>query len=338
MPRSLALALVAFSLFAACLRAGEPGQGAGSVKRVFCGTLPPTWLVYSVSPDSLCAWNFAPSSAQLAFLPERFAKLPTIGGWNMHGLNLETLLALKPDLVIAAEGGRGFEENGPSLARAGIDVKKLKLETLEDYPEAFRTAGALCGAPARGEALAASFAKSLSELKSLGSAIPPEKRPSVYYACGPEGLETAGGVKLHTQALGYAGARNAFPELLSGKGGRFKVSLEQVLAANPDFIIARDRLFYESVFKDPRWSSLDAVKSRRVHLIPGAPLNWIDRPPSFMQLLGSWWLYSILHPKSEASDWRARAELFYREFLNVELDSKLWARIENPEDGDEMRK
>ena len=303
--------------------------------RVFCGTQPPTWLLYSVSPESLCAWNSAPTQGQLAFLPEVFSTLPAIGGWNMHGLNMESLLALKPDFVLVAEGGRGASANGGVLAGAGIPLHSIKLDLLEDYPEAFRRVGGLCGCAARGESLASSFERSLAELKELRSSIPADRRPGVYYACGPEGLETAAGERLHTQALAYAGARNVFPEGLAGKGGRFKVSLEQVLAVNPDQIIVRDRIFFENIFKDPRWSSLAAVKARRVHLIPGAPLNWIDRPPSFMQLLGSWWLFSILHPEVKEADWHSRAEGFYREFLKVELDGRRWALIESPQEDDE---
>jgi len=73
---------------------------------------------------------------------------------------------------------------------------------------------------------------------------------------------------------------------------------------------------------DPRWRFLRAVKTRRVHLIPKAPFNWFDRPPSFMRILGVKWLASILHPDLFPLDLLRETREFYALFLGVHLDDK----------------
>ena len=70
---------------------------------------------------------------------------------------------------------------------------------------------------------------------------------------------------------------------------------------------------------DPMWKSLKAVKNGRIHLVPTQPFNWIDRPPSFMRVLGIQWLSKILHPQTYKIDLNKRTKEFYNLFLHVKL-------------------
>ena len=109
--------------------------------------------------------------------------------------------------------------------------------------------------------------------------------------------------------------------------GMEHISLEQVMAYDPDVILIKEKAFHDSIYQDPRWSSLRAVRARRAHLIPYVPFNWFDRPPSFMRLLGAQWVFSILHPEKKFPDLRQRTQDFYRAFLGVELDGPQAAEV-----------
>jgi iron complex transport system substrate-binding protein len=118
-------------------------------------------------------------------------------------------------------------------------------------------------------------------------------------------LRLAGGINVHKCV-----ARNPY--------GLEKISLEQVLVYNPQVILAFDKGFYRKVFKDPLWRNIRAVQAGRVYLIPEEPINWFDRPPSFMRFIGLKWVLNRLYPNQYRIDIVKEAREFYRLFLGVE--------------------
>ena len=75
---------------------------------------------------------------------------------------------------------------------------------------------------------------------------------------------------------------------------------------------------------------MKAVKDKKVYLIPHAPFNWFDRPPSFMRILGLKWLTNILYPKEYKIDIVKEAKDFYRLFLGVELSTNEMKQVIYP--------
>jgi len=295
--------------------------------KVFGGTQPVQWLVYAVAPQSLCALNFAYTNTQKAFLEPGFCSQPVVGGWNGGGLNLEVLLAIKPDVVVLEESTRRNPVAEENLQKAGIRLQKVSLQSLDEYPSAFEQTGGLCGDPNRGKMLSAECRKILNDVRSVIPAGEISARPSVYYAGGADGLETVGGEKGHAQVIGYAGGRNIFPAE-GMKKGRFQVSPEQIMAADPDVILVRDGDLFRNIFRDAKWSALKAVRNHRVYRIPGMPVNWFDQPPSCMQILAARWLSEKLYP-GRNSDFNAFVGRFYRIFLQIELSAERRQLLEN---------
>jgi iron complex transport system substrate-binding protein len=64
------------------------------------------------------------------------------------------------------------------------------------------------------------------------------------------------------------------------------------------------------------------VKNKRVHLIPDEPINWFDRPPSFMRFIGLKWVMNLLYPNEYRIDMVKEARDFYRLFLGVDLSEQ----------------
>jgi iron complex transport system substrate-binding protein len=104
-----------------------------------------------------------------------------------------------------------------------------------------------------------------------------------------------------------------------GSGGLTKVSMEQVLAWNPDVILALDPLFHKSAASDPLWSPIKAVRDKRIYLAPNLPYGWFDAPPGVNRLIGVRWLMSILYPQQFPENLRDTTRHFYKLFYHVDL-------------------
>ena len=102
--------------------------------------------------------------------------------------------------------------------------------------------------------------------------MPDAQRPRVYYARGPRGLETGLGGSINVETIEFLGARNVAGER---QGGLATVSVEQVLAWNPDIIITIDPAFAASVRTDRVWMPIKAVQAGQVHLSPNLPFGWV---------------------------------------------------------------
>lgn len=96
-----------------------------------------------------------------------------------------------------------------------------------------------------------------------------------------------------------------------GRRGLLQVSLEQVLAWNPDVIVTTDPACFASVRRDPLWRPIAAVGAGRVHLAPAEPFGWIDFPPSINRLVGLRGLGHILYPDVFPEDLRPAVREFY---------------------------
>jgi iron complex transport system substrate-binding protein len=196
----------------------------------------------------------------------------------------------------------------------------------------FRLLGTIFGMPERGEALAAYSDDLFGRLAATLTGIPEDRRPRVYLARGPDGLETGLKGSINTEVIERAGGRNV-ADAQDQRRGIAKVSPEQILAWNPDIIVTWDRNFHGKVAKgnDPLWQGVKAVKDGRVYLAPTVPFGWIDRPPSINRLIGLRWLANLFHcarfPFDIRQDTRAFSKLFYHvDVTDSDLDTLIaWA-------------
>jgi iron complex transport system substrate-binding protein len=94
-------------------------------------------------------------------------------------------------------------------------------------------------------------------------------------------------------------------------GGLATISMEQILAWDPEEIVTIDPDFARNAPTDPDWRSVAAVRAGRVHLSPRLPFGWIYSPPSVNRLIGHWWLGKVLYPASFSEDLRPMIRDFY---------------------------
>jgi len=201
-----------------------------------------------------------------------------------------------------------------------MPVVFIHLDTLADWPAALRFTAHLLGRDGKAsEAQAAYVEKALARLKAGITSIPEKERVRVYYAEGPAGLTTDCHRSFHTEAIELAGGYNIHRCEPRSHMGMEAISLEQVIAADPQVILAQDPKFAAAVRSDPRWQAIRAVKDGRVYAVPRWPFNWLDRPPSAMRALGAQWLASLFYPSRLPLDLRRETREFYRLFLHTQV-------------------
>jgi iron complex transport system substrate-binding protein len=301
--------------------AGRTVEIPGQVDTVYAAGPPAMVLVYVLKPEALTGWPRAPHPEEMPYIAEPYRGLPETGRLTGRGgeANLEVVLDIDPDLIIDFGS---VTETYRSLAdrvqeQTGIPYVLID-GRFENTAAALRRVGELLGVPARGRRLAGYVEETLADLDAALAAVPEEARPRTYLARGPAGLETGLKGSINTEIIERAGGRNV-ADPGDGRSGIVEASIEQVIVADPDTIITWDRNFYDTVWNDPLWQEITAVRRGRVFLSPTAPFGWIDRPPSINRIIGLKWLSALFYPDRIELDLRRTTREFYRLFYHVDL-------------------
>jgi len=304
------------------------------LEKVFGSSPPTTYLVALFKPEALIGLNI-PLDNQTnhgsKVLDPRLKELPILKGWHgaAGGSSAEVLLARGTQAIIAWNTPflNGMIEK--SLHGAEIPVIYIEPDDMARLPATFRFLGGLFEMPERGEALALYAEAANARLASLRHKVTEPKR--VYYALGPKGLASECDNSFHATFIEAAGGVNVNHCEQSALIGMEQVSFESVLAWQPDAIVVQDPVFFERIFKEPGWKMLKAVQAGAVYYVPKTPINWLDRPPSFMRLIGAQWLASKLYPGlygAEAFD--AETKTFFERFFGTSLEGADYAEMFRP--------
>ena len=208
--------------------------------------------------------TLAPSLAELVFaagggaslvgttalsdFPEAAKKVPRVG--DASRLDVERVLALKPDLVLVWQRGalgREIEQIGA----AGIAVFQLEPRRLDDVPRAIDRVGVLLGHDAEASGRAAQLRATLETLRRrhVGAAS-----VRVFYQVWQRPLMTVGGAHLIDDVIALCGGVNVFArtdQLVP------VVSAEAVVGADPEVIVTAD----ETGGAAPAWQRAPAQSS-----------------------------------------------------------------------------
>jgi len=328
MRRHVLAVLAAFLFFAAPAfardvtdSAGRQVEIPGHIARVFAAGPPASTLLYMLAPQTMIGWVRAPRAAEKPYLLPEVRDLPELGRLTGRGdtLNLETLVAAKPDLIVDFGS---INETYRSLAdrvQAQSGIPYLLIDgRFENTPATLRLLGRILGVGPRGEELAEASEAILAEVNAVLAKVPADKRPHVYLARGPDGLETGSRGSINTEIIERAGGINVV-EGLRARGGLVTASPEQVISWAPDTIITLDPRFQASVATNPVWQAVPAVQAKRVFLAPSLPFGFIDAPPSVNRLIGLVWLLHTLYPTEVGGDLRAEIRSFFHVFYQVDL-------------------
>jgi iron complex transport system substrate-binding protein len=291
------------------------------IERVMAAGPPASTLMTMLAPQMLIGWNRAPAAAELPYLPAATRGLPVVGRLTGRGntANIETVVGAKPDLIL--DFGT-LSDTYVSLAdrtqeQTGIPYLLIDGRFAQTVP-ALTLLGTALNVTGRAQALAAKVQSVFDRVDAILHAVPDNARPRVYLARRNTGLETSYRGSLNTEIIERAGGINVV-DTGPLQGGLVNVSLEQVLAWNPDTIITTDSTFAKQAPTAAGWRDVDAVMKKRVYLSPRLPYGWIDEPPSLNRILGLVWLEHVFFPDRASGDMRADTRDFYKLFYQVDL-------------------
>lgn len=193
--------------------------------------------------------------------PPAAEAIPRVGGYK--SVDLERVLALQPDLVIAWHSGNG-EPLIERLRALGLTVFASEPRRIGDIARSLERLGELAGSQRAADSAADKFRARHEALKQRYSERPPV---SVFYQIWNRPLMTVNGEHLISQVIELCGGRNVFEKLpvLTPT-----VDVEAVLAASPEVIVAsgmgEERPEWLGEWR--RWGSLPAVKRDNLYFVP----------------------------------------------------------------------
>jgi iron complex transport system substrate-binding protein len=205
--------------------------------------------------------------------PEEAKKLPRIGGFTPQSINVEGILAHKPDLVVAAPQ----KEVIAALEKFGIPVVALDPKSVNDVWKNIELLGQLTGCEEKARAVANDGGR-LRWVDAQRFAKNLDPPPRVLFVLADEPLITSGDGTFVDEIITAAGGVNVFADV---KESWPKVSEEQVLARGADVIICVEHtggngsVVPERLKKRPGWDKLKAVKDGKVYAVDA---DLITRP------------------------------------------------------------
>lgn len=192
--------------------------------------------------------------------PDAAKRLPSVGAYSSP--DLEAIVALKPDLVVAWQSGNPAATLD-KLKALGLTLYRAEAGRLDDIPDSIEKLGRLAGSEATAIPTADRLRQRLTQLKARHGARP---QVAVFYQIWHQPLLTIGGGQVISDAIRLCGGRNVFADL-AGKSPA--VNIEAVLAANPEVIVASGMGLGTPIGLDDwrRWTRLTASRRNNLFFI-----------------------------------------------------------------------
>jgi iron complex transport system substrate-binding protein len=196
--------------------------------------------------------------------PPRVQALPRVG--SDLRVDIPSIAALQPDLVVASLHVPGMEANLPGFEAAGLGYVAVGGVGLGGVWEDLRVIGHYVGREARAERLIARMQADMAAMR-----VAWERRPRVHWEWSAHPVVAAGRSWI-TELLDMVGADNAYADL---NVESVRVSYDEAIRRQPDIVVAcwcgvRRLPEVERVLGRPGWQTTPAFEHRRVAVLSEA--------------------------------------------------------------------
>lgn len=226
-------------------------------------------FVFLISP-ALCApkqrvISLSPANTELAYAaglgesliavsaysdyPEQAKQLEQVSDWQ--GLNVERIITLKPDLLLAWRGGNP-QRPLDQLAALGIPIVYLDPQSIDDVIFAIDELAQYSPNPELAQQNITKMKANLAQLKQQNTSNKQAKR--VFIQLGTQPLFSAGDHTIQNDVVTFCGGENIFANSAVQWP---QVSREQVLTRKPDVIVMTGNKTQEDAVKAFWHSQLD---------------------------------------------------------------------------------
>lgn len=213
------------------------------------------------------------ATVEYSEFPAAATSIPRVG--DAFRLDIERIVALNPDLVIAWDSGNP-KAAVQQLQRLGLAVWSVEIREPGEIASVLQEIGRAAGTSSQADEAASEMRKRLRQLHDRYRGA---ETLDYFYQVDSRPLYTINGKHLISQGLALCGGRNIF----AGQPGlAFQVGHESVITANPDAFFAP----YLADAADPlsnwrEWPELEAVRSDALFLLPADEISratprWLD--------------------------------------------------------------
>lgn len=242
-----------------------------------------TEIVFALDKASLLT-----GVTQFSDYPEEAKTIPRVGSYV--NLNLEKIVALKPDLCIAVKDGNP-RSVVMRLGSLGIPVYAVDPRNLPSVMDTLVEVGKLINAEKQANDMVYRMRARIAEVKALVKTA--SRNPRVFYQIGISPIVSAGTHTFIHELIEMAGGEN----LARGPVPYPRFSREKVISLAPEvFIItsmAREDVHEKVKAEWQRWTTLPAVENNRIYFVDS---NVFDRPgPRLVE--GLELLVRMIHPE-----------------------------------------
>lgn len=243
-----------------------------------------------------------------------FCNLPEVG--SSKTINVEECAKLEPDLVIIPTRLKEFI---PQFEKLNIPVIAIEPETLDSFLECIKLIGKSVNSEERANEIVKYYDDNLEKVKKLNNDS--TNKPNVYLAGSSSILRTCTSKMYQDNMINLSGGNNVTLNIEDGYW--VDISAEQLLSYNPDIIYIVQYADYsvEDVLKDARLKDVNAIKNKKVFMIPSVLEPWDYPTPS--SVLGILWMTNNINPeKYTKEEFEKDSKDFYKKYFNLEVTNK----------------
>lgn len=241
-----------------------------------------------------------------------------------NDLNMEALLATKPDVVLVSseKQAEAVRQAGLTAVRVGFSDMNGLMQTVNLTAEVLGTQGAY----ERAQKYNAYMQKNLKLIEERLKDLPDSERPKVMHiGSGTKVQNVSGSGIVIDEWIKIAGGQN----VAADQKGMKDVSMEQITAYAPEVIIIggdASAKGVQTIQSDAAWKDVPAVKNNKVIRNPYGTFNW-DRY-STEEALQVLWAAKTLHPQKFTDvDMVKETQEFYSTFFGYSLSADDAQRI-----------
>ena len=172
--------------------------------------------------------------------------------------NIEAIIRLKPDIVIASKEGNR-KQTVEKIKNLGITVETLEeVITYNDLKKNFLTLAKIFGKTDEANQIISNIDKKLADIKKSR----PKNRKKIFWQLGTKPLVTVGENTYFNQLTMIAGGTNIFADI---KTKYITISAEEVIKRNPDVIIGMGMEENTQIFEFwKQFKNIEAVKKNKI--------------------------------------------------------------------------
>ena len=284
-------------------------------------------VVFAIAPDKMVGVANAWDESAKAYFDAKYLELPLLG--QLYGgkgeLNLETLLAVEPDVVIdVGEPKDSMAEDLDALQeQTGIPFVHIDAY-LASMDDTYAMLGDLLAMPNEAQGLADYCRYAYDKVKAIVDSV---EKVNLLYVTGEEGLNVIARGSYHAEVIDMLCNNLAVVDEPSSKGTGNEVDMEQILNWNPDAVIFAPGSIYSTVADNENWQTIPAIRDGRYYEVPMGPYNWMGFPPSVQRILGMQWMAKVLYPDAADYDMYETTQTYFQLFYHCDLTAEQYAAL-----------